>query len=45
MELIPDTDRLIATVTGWLYFPSIIISDVDKADDNSLMRPHKYPGI
>ena len=34
-----------AAVIFWLFFPSIMISDVDKAVYNSLMKPHKYPGI
>ena len=37
--------RLIADVICWMFFPSIMISDVDKAVYNSLMKPHKYPGI
>ena len=45
MELIVDTDQLLATVTGWLLSPSIIISDVDIDVGNFLMKPHKYPGI
>ena len=45
MELIVDTDQLLATVTGCLFSPSIIISDVDIDVDNFLMRPHKFPGI
>ena len=39
------TDLLITIETSWLFFPSIMISDVDIVVDNSLMRPHKYPGI